>query len=550
MNSEVALRIKNLSKTFGSYRANDGISFKVRRGTIHALVGENGAGKSTLMKLLFGMLEPDSFPDAESGIYLFEKKVSFRSPKEAISSKVGMVQQHFALVDSLSVLDNILLGKEPTHYGLLDRAAALQKLTQLAGSTMKLPWSRMAVELPVGFKQRLEILRLLYREAEVLLLDEPTAVLAPSEISLFFHLLEEMKVQGKTILLTTHKVPEIFAICDEVTVLRRGRVTLRAVISRLEPKTALKNPEKDRDEPSPISLNKNWDEPVLMTQLEPSFGPNLLVQAMVGKEIQPIIKPTVERGKPLLELSHVKTPGLKQGSLNGVTFILRENEILGIAGIEGNGQSALSQVLLGIVPSTGTILYQNQPLPKNVSKRRMKANFGFVPEDRHQEALWANGSVLENCAIGLEHHFFPFGILHRKKLLHQALSWLHQYQVHFSSLEQPVSSLSGGNQQKLILAREILGKSPKLLIANQPTRGIDVSSTEFIHKQLLFQKQQGSGILLISSDLAELCALSDRILVLSQGIIVGEFDGPLYDLSKIGAAMTESQDFSLGEPAL
>jgi ABC-type uncharacterized transport system ATPase subunit len=492
---EFALEMRQISKTYGGFRANDSVNFKVKSGTIHALAGENGAGKSTLMKILFGLVEPDTGAE----IYVGGNQVKFNSPLDAIAADIGMVQQHFALAGPLSALDNIILGDEPVKGVQIDRAQAQSMLEALAGEQLSVPWTQAAEDLSVGLQQRLEILKLLFRKAGILILDEPTAVLTPQEVEMFFSLLRRLKAEGKTIVIITHKLHEILALCDEVTVLRQGKVT---------GSFSTKGLTKDK-----------------------------LIQAMIGREIKPLHKKPHEPGAHLLEIKGISLHDPICGTLNDVSITISHNEILGIAGVEGNGQQALVASLLGLLPYEGQIFYKQKPLPHDTAEIRNALNFGLISEDRQSQSLWLDSSIIDNCSIGFTNSFARQGFLNGKRMKSHTESILANYEVKMSSVEQKVRALSGGNQQKVVIAREVSARRPEFLIASQPTRGVDVGAIEFIHNQLLKLQENGAGIILISSELEELSTLSDRIVVLFEGRNVAEFKGPHYDLQKIGAAM-------------
>lgn len=492
--------MRQISKTYGTFRANDTITFNVKPGTIHALAGENGAGKSTLMKILFGLVSPDPSSDPESGIFLHGKKVRFSSPMDAIRSGIGMVQQHFALAGPLSALDNIILGAEPRHLGQVDRVKAEVILQELLEDKLHVPWSTPVEDLSVGMRQRTEILKLLFRKADILILDEPTAVLTPAEAESFFGLLRNLRAAGKTIILITHKLHEILNLCDEVTVIRQGKITGHFPVAGLT---------KDK-----------------------------LIQAMIGREIRPVAKKVLAVGEKLLDAKNLSVKQSARGALHGVSLAVHRSEVVGIAGVEGNGQQALVEALLGLTPYEGEVFYKGNPLPRSTGPIREDLNVGLISEDRHEQSLWLEGTVAENCAIGFFRKLSKKGIVSGAGLKKSAEKILASYDVKMTSVDQTVGSLSGGNQQKIVIAREINQRNPELLIASQPTRGVDVGAIEFIHKQILELQDGGSGVLLVSSELEELCALSDRIVVLFEGRIAGEFKGPHYDLKKIGEAMT------------
>ena len=498
MTNSPALEMKNIKKTFGTVKANDDISFSVEKGSLHALAGENGAGKSTLMKILFGIEHADG-----GEVFVNGRQVRYKSPLEAIADGIGMVQQHFALADSLTALDNIILGCEPHQRmsGKVNRGKALENLQALAGEHLKVNWALPVENLSLGEKQRVEILKLLYRQAKVLILDEPTAVLTPQEVERFFGLLKILKNQGATIVLITHKLPEIFSFCDRVTVLRGGRgVATREVEGLTE------------------------DE---------------LIRLMVGHSVS---KPTIPRKlleKPLLELDSVVTTHVT-GALKGVSLKICPGEIVGIAGVEGNGQAALVEAMLRLCLFKGEINIHGAALKKGTLAIR-ESGMALIPEDRHHQGLWLEESVFSNGLIGLEKkkEFSKNGLIRWSAVKDWVRGCIAQYGIKAEDPNAAVKNLSGGNQQKLIVARELEGRNPTVLIASQPTRGVDIGAIEFIHGRFSEVAQKGAGILLISSELDELFAMSTRILVLYQGRIVGEFAAAQgYSKDLIGRLMT------------
>jgi ABC-type uncharacterized transport system ATPase subunit len=458
------------------------------------------------MKILFGLIEPDESNNPDAGIFLNNQLVKFKSPLEAIQNGVGMVQQHFALAGPLSALDNIILGAEPTRTWsklLIDRKEAEKIIDDLSGIILKAPWKESTESLSVGVQQKLEIIKLLFRKAEILIFDEPTAVLIPTEVAAFFDLLKLLKSQGKTIILITHKLSEILSVCDDVTVLKQGKVTATLPTHNLTAEE--------------------------------------LIYAMIGRDIQKISKEMSLPGEQLLEVKGLAVEESIRGGIKNLNFDIFKNEIVGIAGVEGNGQQALVEALLSLRDYKGIINYKKHVMPKNTSHIREVLNFGLISEDRHYQSLWLDASIAENTSIGFTNSQAHFGFINQTKMAEHTLKVLKGYDVKMSSVEQPIKDLSGGNQQKIVVAREMSGRKPEFLIASQPTRGVDVGAIEFIHQQILLLKKNGAGILLVSSELEELCALSDRILVLFEGQIKAEFSGPHFDLNQIGSAMIGAQ---------
>ncbi len=495
--------MRQVSKNYTGFYANRKIDFNLKSGTIHAIAGENGAGKSTLMKMLFGLISPDH--DGGEILVKGSKKV-FTSPLDSINSGIGMVQQHFALSGVITPLENIILGAEPARFGIIDRKQALDSLQKLSGPELSVPWNEPTSQLAVGLQQRIEILKLLFRNADTLILDEPTGVLTPQEVTSFFHLLRKLKSEGRSIIIITHKIDEIMGLCDEVTVLRSGQVTGHFEIANLT---------KDK-----------------------------LIEAMIGRKLvkpQSRKRPLTKDGIPTLSVKNLSVEKKGRGSISNVEFNIDRGEILGVAGVEGNGQQALVGALLGIEKSKGQVIYKGKKIDFKKTNVRESLGFGLISEDRHQQSLWLEESIQNNCMIGISHQFSTFGFIRQSRALEFSKKILASYGVKMQSFSQPISSLSGGNQQKVVVAREVRGRKPEFLIASQPTRGVDVGAIEAIHNSILELAETGCGILLISSELEEICLLSDRVVTLAGGKITSEFKSKPFDLQKIGAAMTESQ---------
>ena len=502
-----AVELRGLSKRFGSCIANDGVHLRVEQGSIHGVVGENGAGKSTAMKMIYGVFPPDA------GEILVEgKPCSWFSPADAIAAGIGMVHQHFMLAGPHTALDNILVGAEPTRFGVINRKDArrrLEKLSQQYGLQVDLDPS--VEELPVGIQQRIEILKLLYRNANILILDEPTAVLTPQEANSLFENLRRLREQGKTILLITHKLKEVMAFTDRVTVLRDGRVTG-------EKRTSETNPQE-------------------------------LANLMVGRQV--LLKVEVPPGRPLPELAiEVKNLALSgyrgaRNRLSNVTFSVNCGEIVGIAGVEGNGQSELIQAMLHPrdpkCRSSGIVSFLGRDVTAWPARDIRQLGVAVIPEDRHNEGLLLARSLAENFALGQHRssEFSRFGILNSRNIASCAASATQEYDVRPAEPAERAGNLSGGNQQKLVIAREF-HRNPRVLIAVQPTRGVDVGAIEFIHKRIVRARDDGAGVLLISAELDEILALSDRILVMFEGKIVGEFLRGGVDETALGLKMAGS----------
>jgi general nucleoside transport system ATP-binding protein len=502
----LAVRMRGIHKQFGTVRANDGVDLAVRAGSIHALVGENGAGKSTLMSVLYG------FYQAEAGsIEIDGKAVSIRHAQDAIALGLGMVHQHFMLIDTLSALDNLMLGCEQ---GLLLRGARSKARERLAAlmtsSGLQVRLDALVGDLSVGDRQRLEILKTLYRGARILILDEPTAVLTPQETEQLFGVLERLRAQGSTILLITHKLKEVMRICDQVTVMRAGRVVHECAIA------------------------------------ETSI--NALAEAMVGRKVQLGRQGTAASSAQDVRLAAralscedaMGVPRLREVSLS-----LRAGEIVGIAGVAGNGQSELLDLLSGLArPNAGVLRIGEQTFGSDRGERWLdpltarSLGLAHVPEDRHARAMVMAFPAWESAVLGYEglpansqHGFLRSGAIRAATATMMA-----RFDVRPPLPELGSAKFSGGNQQKIVLAREI-GQAPRVLLVGQPTRGVDIGAIEFIHAQLRALRDAGCAILLVSSELDEILALADRVLVMNEGRITGELPIEDCDETRLGLLM-------------
>ena len=497
------LELRNISKRFGHVLANDQVSINVEPGTIHAIVGENGAGKSTAMRIAYG------FYKADSGEILIDGQVhSINSPHDAIALGIGMVHQHFMLVDTMTVAENIVLGAEPGSAVTLDLAKASVEIRTLS-EEFKLAVNPNAVieHLSVGQQQRVELLKALYRHARLLILDEPTAVLAPQEVEEFFSILRRMREQGKTVVIITHKLTEVLAISDEVTVMRDGRV-----VGRLQTKET------------------NAAE---------------LARLMVGREVLlRVEKPDAKAGSPELtvrDLSVTAKGGAKL--VDNISFEVRKGEILGIAGVEGNGQTELIEALAGLInPSqlSGKILFEDRDITHEGARLRRELGIAHIPEDRHRRGLMLEFNLAENSILGV-HYRKPIvayaGFLDNEAIRRRANEIIAGFDVRPANPDLLARSLSGGNQQKLIIGREFK-VDPKLLLVSQPTRGVDIGAIEFIHRKLVSLRDSGCAVLLVSAELEEVTSLSDRLLIIHEGRIVGEVDPKVATIEEIGLLMT------------
>jgi simple sugar transport system ATP-binding protein len=465
--------------------ANDGVTFSVERGEIHALVGENGAGKTTLMKILYGEERPTAGVIRVNG-----KPVHFHSPHDAIRAGIGMVHQNFMQVPSLTVAENVVLGKEPTRQGLLDRKAAIRITEELSRQYgLKVDPEATIDSVNVGMRQRVEILKILYRGAEILILDEPTAVLTPQETTELFKSIRALVKQGKTVIFITHKLREVKEISDRVTVMRGGRVM-----------GTLPTSEATREG---------------------------LARMMVGRDVfLEVSKPPRERGPKVLEvrdLTYVSETG--RYVLRGLSFNVYAGEILGVAGVEGNGQTELVEVLTGLRPATGgEAKVMGVPILNRPPRAVRLAGVAHIPEDRLTNGLALEATINENLIV--DRYFRPpfrrGMFIVNQVVRHHGKKLIETFDIRTPSGDVTVASLSGGNMQKVILAREF-SSQPQLLIAAQPTRGVDVGATEFIRQQLVEQRNRGTAVLLVSADLAEVMSLSDRLVVMYEGQITGVF---------------------------
>jgi simple sugar transport system ATP-binding protein len=492
--------LDGITKRFPGVVANDDVSLDLRAGEVHALIGENGAGKSTLMRVLYGMYPADAGTITVAG-----EEVKITSPRVAIAHGIGMVHQHFVLVDPFTVAENVVLGDEGSRVLHTDDAEA--KVAELAASYgFRIDPAAIVEDLSVGEEQRVEILKALYRGVDILILDEPTAVLTPAETHDLFENLRRLQADGKSIVFISHKLDEVLQIADRITVLRRGRVV---------------------GETTPGRTSKPK-----------------LAEMMVGRPVLfRLDKPEVEPGEPVLELND-----LRGGRLQGLSLQVRAGEIVGVAGVEGNGQRDLADAIMGLRPlDSGSIVLAGEDLAGRSTRQIRNAGVGFVSEDRHEQGLVLDMSLWENAVLGRQDDrpfSSRFGVLAIKRMKDLARRLIQLFDVRARSIDITAGALSGGNQQKLILARE-LETDPKLLLAAQPTRGLDVGAIEFVWRQILEQKAEGRAVLLISAELDEVYALSDRIVTLYEGRITAEYPpdappdevgrGMLGDVAEVGA---------------
>jgi general nucleoside transport system ATP-binding protein len=494
-----ALEVRNLTKRFPGIVANDAVNFTLEKGEIHALLGENGAGKSTLMNMLYGLYRPD-----EGEILLDGQVVHINGANDAIRRGLGMVHQHFMLVPTLTVAENIILGNEVVNGILIDINQAQQRISQLAKNFgLDIPVDAYVHDLPVGVQQRVEIVKALYRGADILILDEPTAVLTPQEADDLFVIINRLKAQGKSIIFISHKLREVLALADRISVLRRGKLV---------------------GSTTPAQANEA-----------------ILASMMVGRDVVlHIEKSPATPTDTVLDVQHISALD-DRGSIavKEVSFQVRSGEIVGIAGVQGNGQTELVEAITGLsAPLTGQVIVNGHNITGLGTNVAIDAGIGHIPEDRHHHGLVLSYSVAENMVLST-YDIAPFAkgiVINQEAIAEQAHRLVAQYDVRTSSIDALASTLSGGNQQKVVVARE-LARPLKLLVAAQPTRGLDVGSIEFIHTSIVAQRDQGCAVLLVSAELDEILSLSDRILVMFHGQIIADIPASKADRNQIGLLM-------------
>lgn len=500
---QYAIEMLNITKRFPGIIANDNITLKLRRGEIHALLGENGAGKSTLMSVLFGLYQAEEGEIHKDGV-----KVAIRNPNDANALGIGMVHQHFKLVECFTVLDNIILGVEPQTAGFLKKSEARKKITELSEKYgLYVDPDAVIEDISVGMQQRTEILKMLYRENEILIFDEPTAVLTPQEITELMQIMKNLAAEGKSILFISHKLNEIMQVADRCTVLRKGKC-----IGTVDIKDTTKQE---------------------------------LSRMMVGRDVEFVVKKDeMVPGDVVLKVDGLTVPSrihAKKDAVKNVSFDVRSGEIVCIAGIDGNGQTELVYGITGLEkPTAGSISLAGKDISHISIRKRNLAGISHIPEDRHKHGLVLDYTLEENMV--LQRYFEPeftnkAGFLRKKNISDYADKLIEQYDVRSGQGGKTVArSMSGGNQQKAIVAREI-DKDPRLLIAVQPTRGLDVGAIEYIHKRLVAQRDAGCAILLVSLELEEVMSVSDRILVMYEGEIVGSLDPKKTTAEELGLYM-------------
>ncbi|MEV4168489.1 ABC transporter ATP-binding protein [Nonomuraea sp. NPDC049709] len=515
-----AVELEGITKRFPGVVANHDIRITVQPGTVHAIVGENGAGKSTLMKILYGMQKPD-----EGTIRINGTEVSFRTPSDAIAVGIGMVHQHFMLADNFTVLENIVLGAEPTTAGVLDMAAARRRITDLAATHgLRVDPDKLVEDLGVGDRQRVEILKVLYRGARILILDEPTAVLVPQEVEELFQNLRELKAEGLTVIFISHKLDEVLDIADAITVIRRG-----TTVASVEPSqvTARRLAELmvGSELPTPETRESTVTDTVALQVSHLTMEADGHHPAPKGTPVGTYVAKLREDGKRLL--------------LDDVSFEIHKGEILGIAGVEGNGQSELIEAIMGIRPAHGGIELDGRDISAWSTLKRRESGIGYIPEDRHRQGLLLEASLWENRVLGHQTRKpARNGIwVDRRASRADTERIVKDYDVRTPGVETLALALSGGNQQKLIVGREMSGE-PAFLIAAHPTRGVDVGAQAAIWDHLRNARAAGLAVLLISADLDELIGLSDSIQVIYRGRLVAALDPSDITPERLGGYMT------------
>ncbi len=497
--SDIVLRVEKVTKKFGPLIANDAISFSLKKGKVLSLLGENGAGKTTLMNIIFGHYTAD-----EGYIEVFGTRLNASNPAEAIALGVGMVHQHFTLADNLTVLDNIILGTESLWKAKQDKQIARNRLDKLSSEFgLKIHPDALVKSLSVGEKQRVEILKALYRGAKILILDEPTAVLTPQETDQLFATLRDMLEKGLSVIFISHKLGEVMTIADDIAVLRHGKLVASFPVE-----------EASRD---------------------------IIAQKMVGETIPQPKRVAMKRGDILLNLDQVSVKDeTGHPILKGSSLVLHRHQIIGVAGVSGNGQKSLSDLICGTdSPFTGDVQVKGQKVLRFDPKEMLARRIGRVPEDRHSEGVVGDFSVEENLILESyeEERFSKMGWMQANSITDHAKKLINRFDIRGANPDTIIRGLSGGNMQKVILAR-ILENNPEIIVANQPTRGLDVGAATFVHEQLFKAREAGAGVILISEDLEELLAVSDQVVVMYHGNISEQMDVDTISLQELGLRMS------------
>ena len=494
------LELRGITKRFPGVLANDKIDITLREGKILALLGENGAGKSTLMNILYGLYKPD-----EGQIFVRGQEVEIHGPNDAIARGIGMVHQHFMLVPVMTVTENVMLGVEPVKNGiLLDQKKVADRIREISDQYgLEVDPEAYIKDLPVGIQQRVEIIKVLYRSADILILDEPTAVLTPQEVEGLFKIIASLIAKGKSIIFITHKLKEVMRVADDITVLRLGKV-----VGSIDPKEAT---------------------------------PEILATMMVGRDVNLVVaKQNSVPGEAVLDVRNLIVRDERQNlTVNGVSFDVRKGEVLGVAGVQGNGQTELVYALTGLLPiEDGQVQLAGEPLRHSSPRNILERGVAHIPEDRQRHGLILNFPIHDNMML-CTYYRPPFakGVnLQEQTIFSNAEGLVKQFDVRTPSIYVNAGGLSGGNQQKVIVAREF-SRPIKLLIASQPTRGLDVGSIEYIHSQIIKKRDEGAGVLLVSSELDEILALSDRIAVMYKGQIMDILDANKVNKEYLGLLM-------------
>jgi len=477
----VGLSLRGISKSFGTLKANDSIDLDVVPGRIHCLLGENGAGKTTLMNVLYGLLPADSGTISIDGA-----EQHFLNSRDAIDAGIGMVHQHFMLVEVFTVAENIVLGREPGAAGILSMAQARARVRELSDRYhLNVDPDGIIEDLPVGVRQRVEILKALANNAKYLIFDEPTAVLTPQETEELMAIMKALRDEGHAIVFITHKLHEVREIADDITVIRRGKV---------------------------------------VGQAEPGTSEVDLAEMMVGRSVSLTVDRSVAKpGQPVLSVSNLRVADSTGAVVvAGIDLTVHEGEIVCVAGVQGNGQTELVEALLGVTPAiSGSIKLGDVDVTKANPKRTIEAGVGYVPEDRQRDGLIATMTIAENLVLDQVDNYSSFGRLNLGEIGDNARTLVDEFDIRTPDVKLPSSSLSGGNQQKVVLARE-LSRPLRLLVASQPTRGVDVGAIEFLHKRIVSERDKGTAVLIVSTELEEVEDLSDRTVVMFRGHVVGE----------------------------